>query len=147
MSEVFNLLDGPAGEENDRDGFRHLGLPLGPLLGAELLGCGVYDLPPGERTWPYHYHLGNEEWLVVVAGRPTLRTPAGERALEPGEIAGFAEGKEGAHALANETEEHVRVAFFSTLRRGSVVYPDSAKVGAGGRYFRIADAVDYWDGE
>jgi hypothetical protein len=29
------------------------------------------------------------------------------------------------------------------------VYPDSAKVGAWppGKLFRLADAVDYWDGE
>ena len=147
MTEVFNLLDGPSGEENDRDGFRHLDRPVGPLLGAELFGCSVYDLPPGQRVWPYHYHVGNEEWLVVVAGRPTLRTPAGERVLEPGEIVGFAEGEAGAHTFANPTEENVRVAVFSTLRRGFVVYPDSGKVGAGGRYFRLADAVDYWDGE
>ena len=45
----------------------------------------------------------------------------------------------------------MRVAIFSTLRQGSVVYPDSDKIGAGPpwdrRYFRRADAVDYWDGE
>jgi len=120
---------------------------VGRELGAELLGCGLYDLPPGERTWPYHYHLGNEEWLIVVAGRPTLRTPEGERELEPGDVAAFPEGEAGAHDLANPTQENARVAIFSTLRRGSVVYPDSGKVGAGGRYFRVADAVDYWDGE
>lgn len=147
MTGVVNLLDEPAGEENDRDGFRHRQRPLGPGLDAELLGCSVYDLPPGERAWPYHYHLGDEEWLIVVAGRPTLRTPEGERELRPGDVAAFPEGEAGAHALANETDENARVAIFSTLRRGSVAYPDSAKVGAGGRYFRVADAVDYWDGE
>jgi uncharacterized cupin superfamily protein len=147
MTEVFNLLDGPRGEENERDGFRHMDRPVGPLVAAELLGCSVYDVPPGQRTWPYHYHLGNDEWLVVVAGRPTLRTPGGERVLAPGEIVGFPDGEDGAHTLANRTEEPVRVAIFSTLRRGSVMYPDSGKVGADGRYFRLADAVDYWNGE
>jgi uncharacterized cupin superfamily protein len=147
VTEVVNLLDAPGGEESDREGFRHLHLPIGPLLGAELLGCSVYEIPPGQRNWPYHYHLGNEEWLVVVAGRPTLRTPGGERGLERGEIVGFPEGEEGAHTVGNASDENVRLAIFSTRRRGHVGYPDSGKVGAGGRYFRLADAVDYWDGE
>ena len=45
----------------------------------------------------------------------------------------------------------MRVAIFSTLRQGTVVYPDSDKLGAGPphdrRYFRRDDAVDYWHGE
>lgn len=147
MTEVVNLLDVPPGEEIDRAGFRSLDLGIGPLLGAELLGCSVYDVPPGERLWPYHYHLGNEEWLVVVTGRPTLRVPAGERELTAGDVVAFPEGEDGAHTLANRTDEGARVAIFSTLRRGNVVYPDSGKLGANRRCFRITDAVDYWDGE
>jgi uncharacterized cupin superfamily protein len=148
VTEVFNLLDGPTGGENDRDGFRFLGRPIGPELGAELLGCAVYDVLPGQQLWPYHYHLGNEEWLVAVAGRPMVRTPAGERELVPGDIVAFARGEAGAHTVVNRTDETVRVAIFSTLNPPTLpVYPDSGKVGAKGRYFRVADAVDYWDGE
>jgi uncharacterized cupin superfamily protein len=87
-----------------------------------------------------------------VAGRrrgtPDAAHPGGgERLLEAGEIVGFPEGEEGAHAVGNAGDETVRVAIFSTRGRGHVIYPDSGKVGAGGRYFRLADAVDYWDGE
>ena len=39
----------------------------------------VYELPPGQSICPYHYELGDEEWLIVLAGRPTLRTPEGEQ--------------------------------------------------------------------
>jgi uncharacterized cupin superfamily protein len=147
VTGVFNLLDGLRGEEIDRDGFRCFDLPLQPLLGSELFGCSLYEIPPGEQLWPYHYHLGNEEWLVAVSGAPTLRTPEGERGLAPGDVVAFPDAEAGAHTLYNRTDASARVAIFSTLRAGSVVYPDSGKVGAGGRYFRIADAVDYWDGE
>jgi quercetin dioxygenase-like cupin family protein len=61
-------------------------------VAAELLGASVYELPPGERTWPYHYHHGNEEWLVALAGTPTLRTPEGERELRPSEVVCFPAG-------------------------------------------------------
>jgi uncharacterized cupin superfamily protein len=148
---VFNLLDGEVGEGEDVDVFVHRRAGVRHDLGAELIGCSLYEVPPGKRAWPYHHHDNNEEWLVVVDGRPTLRTPEGERELEPGDVAGFPQGEAGAHDISNRGDEPVRVAIFSTLRQGSVVYPDSDKIGAGPpwdrRYFRRADAVDYWDGE
>lgn len=145
---IINLLDVKPGEQNERDGFRFRGRWVGGALGAELLGCGLYDVPPGERLWPYHYHLGNEEWAVVVSGAPTVRTPGGERKLRPGDIVAFPEGEEGAHSFLNHSGEAARVAIFSTLNRQTLpVYPDSGKVAANGRFFRLEDAVDYWDGE
>jgi len=147
VTAVVNLLDAEPGDENDRDRFRFLDRPVGPEVGAELFGCSLYDVPPGQQLWPYHYHLGNEEWLVAVAGRPMLRTPEGERELEAGDVVAFAQGEAGAHTVVNRSDENARVAIFSTLRRGSVVYPDSSKVGVNRMCFRIRDAVDYWDGE
>ena len=145
---ILHLLDEERGEENDRDRFRFFDRQVGGQIGAELLGCSLYDLPPGEQLWPYHYHLGNEEWAVVVAGAPILRTPDGERELRPGDIVAFPEGEAGAHTFLNHSSSDARVALFSTLNRRTLpVYPDSDKVGANRRYFRMADAVDYWDGE
>jgi uncharacterized cupin superfamily protein len=128
-------------------GFEHSRASVREALGGELIGCSLYEVPAGKRLWPYHYHVGNEEWLVVVSGKPTLRTPDGERELVEGDVVAFAEGEAGAHTLTNTAAEPMRIAIFSTLNRGSVVYPDSGKVGANREYFRSADAVDYWDGE
>ena len=148
---VFNLLEGETGDGEDIGAFVHRRAGVRHHLGAELIGCSLYEVPPGKRAWPYHYHDANEEWLVVVAGRPALRTPAGERELAPGDVAGFPQGEAGAHGISNRTDEPLRVAIFSTLRQGTVVYPDSDKLGAGPphdrRYFRRDDAVDYWHGE
>jgi uncharacterized cupin superfamily protein len=145
---IVNLLDEERGEENDRDGFHFFDRQVGEQLGAELIGCSLYDLPTGEQLWPYHYHRGNEEWAVVVAGNPTVRTPVGESALRPGDIVSFPEGETGAHTFLNHSGADARIAIFSTLNPPTLpVYPDSKKVGANRRYFRIADAVDYWDGE
>jgi uncharacterized cupin superfamily protein len=128
-------------------GFEHRRVSVREALGGEVLGCSVYEFDPGKQLWPYHYHHGNEEWLIVISGTPTLRTPEGERELRAGDIASFVEGEAGAHTLYNRSSEPARVAIFSTLRRGNVVYPDSDKVGAAGLYFRRSDAVDYWEGE
>jgi uncharacterized cupin superfamily protein len=132
-------------------GLLHLRSSIRPDLGGRQIGCTVYEVAPGERLWPYHAHWGNEEWAIVVAGTPTLRTVDGERELRAGDVVAFAEGEVGAHSFANRSAAGMRIAIFSTLRHGTTLYPDSDKIGAGPpwdrRYFRRSDAVDYWDGE
>ena len=153
--DVFNVYaEHEWDAENDRDGYRHRRAAIGPRLGASLMGTTLYELPPGESTWPYHYELGCEEWLIVVSGRPTLRTPGGERELEPGEVVVFAEGPEGAHGLANRTGDTVRVLLLSNKSPLAVIhYPDSRKVGiwtlAGGYEAMLPTEpdLDYWEGE
>jgi uncharacterized cupin superfamily protein len=128
-------------------GFAFAEVSVSSRSGDELIGSTLYELEPGNQLWPYHFHIGNEEWIVVVSGTPTLRTPDGERELRAGDIAGFPQGEGGAHTFYNRSSEPARVLFFSTLLKGFPTYPDSDKVAAGGRCFRRSDAVDYWDGE
>jgi uncharacterized cupin superfamily protein len=122
-------------------------------VGCELLGASVYELPPGEKSFPYHFHNANEELLVVLAGEPTLRDENGERTLSAGDAVVFPRGPSGAHQLRNESDRPARVLMASTLVVPDVVdYPDSGKAGfAGGTtqraIFRRADAVGYWEGE
>jgi uncharacterized cupin superfamily protein len=89
----------------------------------------VYELPPGQAS-PYHWHVGEEEWLLVLEGEPTLRTPGGEDRLRPWDAALFRRGETGAHQLRNDTDEPVRAAFFSSLSDPEVaVYPDEGRIG------------------
>ena len=123
---------------------------VGELIGASALGLSVYDLPPGQSAFPYHYELGREEWLLVLSGRPTLRDPDGEYELEPGDLVLFPEGEEGAHKVTNNGEAVARIAMISNKDEPSVAfYPDSGKIGMwpAGKLFRLADEVDYFDGE
>jgi uncharacterized cupin superfamily protein len=123
---------------------------VGGLIAASALGLSVYDLPPGQSAFPYHYELGREEWLLVLAGRPTLRDPDGEEELAPGDLVVFPEGEDGAHKVTNNTDEPVRIAMISNTDEPSVAfYPDSGKVGLwpAGKLFRLADEVDYFAGE
>ncbi|HVC86862.1 MAG TPA: cupin domain-containing protein [Gaiellaceae bacterium] len=137
-------------DAGDPDGYHTSYARIGPLLGATKLGLSVYELPPGQSICPYHYESGEEEWLIALAGRPTLRTPDGEHELRPWDAVFFPTGADGAHKVTNRTDETVRVAIWSNrVDPSTSVYPDSEKVGAWppGKLFRLADAVDYWDGE
>jgi uncharacterized cupin superfamily protein len=129
-------------------GFQTRYRELGPLLGGELLGGTVYEFDPGERNGPYHYEIGNEECLLVLAGTPTLRHPEGRDVLAVGDMVVFPEGPDGAHQLINESAAVSRVLILSTMREPyGCAYPDSGKLSTLEGIFRIAEAVDYWDGE
>jgi uncharacterized cupin superfamily protein len=137
-----------APDATDPPGFRTRFRQLGPLLGGELLGGSVYEFEPGERNSPYHYEIGNEECLLVLAGTPTLRHPQGRDVLAVGDMVMFPEGADGAHQLINESTSVTRVLILSTKREpDGCVYPDSGKVSTPAGVFRLATQVDYWEGE
>jgi uncharacterized cupin superfamily protein len=117
-------------DAGDPEGFRSGMARLGPGLGAHGTGMSVYELPPGQAICPYHYEYGEEEWLLVLEGRPTLRHPRGSDWLAPMDVAFFPTGPDGAHEVRNETDETARVAMFSTVViPAATVYPDSDKIG------------------
>ena len=141
-------------DPGDPPGFRSGMLRFGPMLGASQMGASVYELPPGEAICPYHYEYGEEEWLLVLEGRPSVRHPEGTDRLEPWDVVCFPRGPEGAHAVRNETEGTVRVLMFSTVKHPTAtVYPDSDKIAVwtGNRaddvIVKRSSAVDYWCGE
>jgi len=141
-------------DESDPEGFRAGMARFGASIGATMVGGSLYELPPGQSNCPYHYEYGNEEWLVVLEGKLTVRHPGGEEELEPGDVVCFPVGPDGAHRLTNRTDASVRVLMLSTMIEPSVaVYPDSDKIGVwpgdqeDNIMVRRESSVDYWDGE
>ena len=83
-------------DDEDPEGFRSGMHRIGPKLGAKQMGTSVYEIPPGQALCPYHYEYAEEEWLLVLIGRPTLRDPEGDdraRALGRGDVRDRAEGR------------------------------------------------------
>jgi uncharacterized cupin superfamily protein len=154
---VPNLNDPHFDEPREHPGFQCLRARLSHQAGSERLGLSLWEVPAGEAAYPYHHHLGEEELILVLEGTPSLRTPQGWRDLQEGEVVAFLRGEDGAHQLVNRTRETVRFLAFSTNGDPDiVVYPDSGKLGAFERLpqgkglwtmFRLADTVDYHDGE
>lgn len=152
--DVFSLHGDEWDRTEERDGWHSKDAWVGQRLGAELIGGSLYELESGDRLWPYHAHHANEEWLVVVRGTPTLRSPDGEQELREGDVACFRRGLDGAHQVFNRSDAPVRVLMLSTLLAPDIVeYLDTGKVGttdAAGKRILLArpgPSVDYWDGE
>jgi len=145
--------------DQERPGFTFRRAQVGAQAGGERLGASVFEHPPGNAAFPLHYHLGNEELLIVLRGRPSLRTPGEERRLEEGEVVAFPVGERGAHQVVNRGEDPVRILIVSEMNAPEVVVrPESGKLSAAGRppggtrpgmhqVFYERDAVDFWEGE
>jgi uncharacterized cupin superfamily protein len=103
---------------------------LGLAAGGEKLGCSLYEVPPGRRAWPYHYHLANEEAIYVLEGSGSLRFGGEEIWVSQGDYVALPARAEGAHQLINSSETVLRYLCFSTMIEPDVmIYPDSGKVG------------------
>lgn len=119
-----------------------LDTPVPPLsrsfAGADLrLVAGITrptmttQLPPKKASWPFHYHLNNEEAVYILEGTGVMCVPEGDFPVKKGDYIHFRAGKEFAHRLVNPSEETtLRYLCFSTLNRPDVaVYPSTGKLG------------------
>ena len=120
---------------------------------GETLAAAVWELDPGASV-TYHLHHGTREFLLVLRGRLTLRTPEGERELGEGETVAFARGLPGAHGTANRSDERVRYLMLAAHDSPDVIeYPDEGTLAVMARtaaqdgepleaFFRVTDAFE-----
>jgi uncharacterized cupin superfamily protein len=150
--QVVNLFGDDWSGRRERPGWQWNTLDVRERLGAELFGASVYEIEPGQKTFPYHWQYVEEELLIVLDGEPTLRTPEGEQRLTPGDAVVFRRGPEGAHLIRNDTAAAARVLMLSTPSQVEIVeYPDSEKIGIFAKDLRLfvrgESGVDFFDGE
>ena len=101
---------------------------LGALAGSAATAAYLYEIAPGGASCPYHYEYV-EEWMLVIAGEASVRTPQGQRTVAAGELVRFPAGPDGAHKIANRGEAPCRVLLLSAAQAPAVsVYPDSDKI-------------------
>jgi uncharacterized cupin superfamily protein len=141
-----NIFKPEFDHSSERDGYRWQAARIGRSIGGKQIGASLYELPDGERSYPFHFHHAIEEWLVVVSGAPVLREAGGTRTLRAGDVVCFPVGSEGAHQVLGPGTVLI-VSASASLEVSE--YPDSGKVGVSHprKVFRVEDAVDYWEGE
>ena len=59
----------------EKEGFHAMRARLGRQAGSVKTGLSLFEVSPGQAAYPYHWHTSEEEIVVVLAGRPSLRTP------------------------------------------------------------------------
>jgi len=145
--------------ETDRGSFGNRRRLLSLSTGGRKLGCSLYELPPGRRSFPYHWHAANEEAIYVLEGEGMLRLGGRENPLRKGCYASLPAGEEGAHQVLNIGSSPLKYLCFSTMLEPDVAfYPDSEKLavfhgGAPGTLEATMTTVpshaecDFWEGE
>ena len=150
-----NIADPEFGyDEADPEGFRAGLFRFGSQLGAKRTGTSVYEIPPGQAVCPYHYEYAEEEWVMALEGRPSVRTPDGVEELRPFDVVFFPPGPAGAHQIRNDGDATARVMMWSmVVTPAATAYPDSDKVGiwTGEKSEDVmvvrSSNVDYYHGE
>ena len=165
MTEHPNVVSTGDLERTERSHGEKLGfrrVSLGAAAGGEKLGCSLYEVPPGKRAWPRHYHFANEEAIFVLEGRGEVRIGEKEVAISAGDYATLLAGEVGSHQVINTSDAPLRYLCFSTMVAPDVtVYPDSNKVGIFGgsapggpkerrtfsKFLEASAEVGYYEGE
>jgi uncharacterized cupin superfamily protein len=137
----------------DHGGFAFLRKRLGAAAGSQKLGVSWFELAPGKKAFPFHYHLANEEAVYVLEGEAVLRLGDEEHNLRAGDYVALPPGSPG-HQMINKSSAPLRFLALSTMIEPEVaVYPDSKKIGVLARSQGLASvhkqdtAVDYYEGE
>lgn len=148
-----NIQDIPEKRKAKHDGYEHIRKDFIRWGEAEKMGASVYEIPPKQSAYPYHFHYKNEELFYIISGTGILRTSQGERTVKAGDLLFFPANEKGAHKLTNnsETEKLVYLDVDIVHDLDVAVYPDSGKIGVWGKevnkIYRKDDDVDYYDGE
>jgi uncharacterized cupin superfamily protein len=131
---------------------------LGAAAGNRQLGASIYEVPPGARSYPRHWHGANEEAIYVLSGTGTARIGAAEVAIGAGDWLAFPVGPDHAHQLVNDGAAPLVYLCVATNHTCEVVgYPDSRKLKAlagptwdalwVNHTTRAEAPLDYWVGE
>lgn len=124
-------------------------LRLGEAGGLTQFGVNLVILAPGALSSLRHWHLNEDEFVMVVAGTCTLVQDAGETEMRPGDCAAFPAGNPDGHHFINRTEAEARFLVVGTKAKTEVAtYSDvdlRAEIGGGTTRFTYKDGTP-WDG-
>lgn len=126
---MANIFKPEWNASQQRDPFVWKRAKIGRQTGAEKLGASLFELPPGASTFPLHIHHANEEMIVLLEGRLTLRRVDGEEELKAGDVIACPAGQKGAHRLDNRSGESASVLIVSTMVAPEInEFPESGKM-------------------
>lgn len=92
---------------------------------GERLGVRIEEIAPGGRSSEHHYHLTEEEHVIVLKGEATLVVGDDRKTLKEGDHCWFRAGEEMAHHLLNASDSPFQFLVFGERKNDDVVvYPE-----------------------
>jgi uncharacterized cupin superfamily protein len=77
---------------------------LAPASGLTAFGASHVVLRPGAWSSQRHWHDGEDELLVMLAGEAVLVDDSGRTVLQPGDVCAWPMGETNGHHLINESQ-------------------------------------------
>lgn len=116
---------------------------MAPAAGLGAFGASHVVLKPGAWSSQRHWHSGEDELVIMLAGEAVLIEDEGRTILRPGDIAAFPADVENGHHMINESDaDCCFVAISAGPDRGGG-YPDIDMMWDEHGQFRHKDGTPY----
>lgn len=97
---------------------------LAPAAGLEDFGASHVTLEPGGMSSQRHWHEGEDELVVMLAGEAVLIEDEGETVLRAGDVAAFPKGVPNGHHLVNRSDAPCLIVAVGRVAATDCHYPD-----------------------
>ncbi len=95
---------------------------LGDVSGLTQFGVNLVRLAPGALSSLRHWHVQQDEFLVVTEGVCTLIDDHGETLLHPGDCAAFPAGDANGHTIQNQSDAPAAFVVVGTRTKSETGY-------------------------
>ena len=116
---------------------------LGNAVGLNQFGVNMTTLKPGAWSSQRHWHRGEDELLVMIAGEAVLVEDAGRTSIRPGDICVWPADAENGHHLINESDSDCVFVAISAGPDGGGSYPDIDMCWTADGTYRHMDGTAY----
>lgn len=95
---------------------------LGDASGLTQYGVNIVRLEPGALSSLRHYHMTQDEFVMITEGACTLIDDDGEHHMLPGDCASFPAGDANGHHLVNKTDAPAAFLVVGTRTKTETAY-------------------------
>lgn len=149
QGKLVHIDDVPWEEWSHEERFGSRTKSVGAAAGSIQIGVNIEELAPGKQSSPFHYHLLEEEHVLVLEGEATLRWGDQTFPLKKDDYICFPARDAMGHCIINESDASFRFLIIGNRAKADIcVYPDSNKIMCrASREVYKKVPVDYWEGE
>ena len=116
---------------------------LGPASGLTDFGASHVTLKPGAWSSQRHWHEGEDEMLIMIAGEAVLVDDGGETIMHAGDVAAFPKNDGNGHVLINRSEADCVFVALGRLAISPCHYPDIDMIKPAGAGFKRKNGDDF----
>ena len=124
-------------------------LRLGDAGGLTQFGVNLVSLDPGAMSSLRHWHMAEDEFVMVTEGECVMVQDEGETVMRPGDCAAFPAGSTNGHHFINRTDKVAKfLVIGSKAKREVATYSDvdlMVEIEGGKARFTYKDGTD-WTG-